>query len=186
MSMATGAGYGAKTPKGYDTYQLPTMEPAVHDWFTKLMGSSGQGALSGMENLKKLAGGDESYFQQLEAPAFRQFEGSMGQMGSRFAGMGMGANKSSGMRLSAGGMASDLAQNLQSQRMGLQQNAISQLMGMSQHLMGMPTMGTGLVQKQPSFWEQLLPGLMGGIGQGAGMGGGAAGMAKLLPLLGLV
>lgn len=179
MSMATGYGYGAKTPKGYETYQLPTMEPGIHDMFMKLLGGAGQGALGGLQNLQKLAGGDQSYFQQLEAPAFRQFEGAMGQLGSRFAGMGMGAGKSSGMKFAAGGMASDLSQQLQSQRMGLQQNAISQLMGMSQNLLGMPTMEYGLAKK-PNMWEQIFGPLLGSIGGAAGMGGGAALMKKIL------
>ena len=175
MSMMTGSSYKGQTPKGYNQYSLPTMEPGVHDFFMKLLGSSGQGALGGLESLKKLAGGDESYFNQLEAPAFRQFEGSMGQLGSRFAGMGMGANKSSGMRLSAGGMASDLAQNLQSQRMGLQQNAISQLMNMSQNLLGQKTMEYGLAKK-PNIWGEIFGPLLGSAGQAFGMGGGAAAM----------
>jgi hypothetical protein len=168
MSMATGYGIGSKTPKGYEKYSLPTMDPGTAQFQQQLLGAVKPGAMSGMDFLSKLAGGDQSMFQQMEAPAFRQFEGAMGQLGSRFAGMGMGANKSSGMRLSAGGMASDLAQSLQSQRMGMQQNAIQQLMSMSQNLMQNPTQAYGLAQKPVPVWAQLLGSGIGATGTAAG------------------
>jgi hypothetical protein len=135
------------------------MDPKTASLHDQLVSLIGGGAGSSIDLLSKLASGDQGTFQQLEAPAFRNFEQGMGQLGSRFAGMGMGATKGSGFKLASGGMAQDLATSLQSQRMNLQQQAISQLLGMSQSLMGTPTQGYGLVQKAPSFWESLLPGM---------------------------
>jgi len=153
----TGYSSQYKTPKGYNAYSQPTMDPTtagLHEQMTKQIGT---GASTGLDWLNKVAGGSDEAFKDLEAPAFRQFEGSMGQLGSRFSGMGTGGTKSSGFRLAAGGMASDLAQDLQSKRMAMQSDAVKQLMGMSTNLMQTPTAQYGLSKKAPTFLETFLP-----------------------------
>ena len=85
--------------------------------------------------LGKLASGDQSQFEQLEAPAWRQFQEAQGGLASRFSGAGMGGRHSSGFQNAANQQSMDFASQLQSQRMGLQQQALQSLMGMSNQLL---------------------------------------------------
>ena len=64
--------------------------------------------------------------------------------------------------------AGNFAEQLQSQRMGLQQQAIRDLMGMSGQLLGQRPYEQMLVEKQMPFWQQLTLGVGGGLAQGAG------------------
>jgi len=115
--------------------------------------------------LSKLAGGDEESFNQMEAPAMRQFQGLQGQLASRFSGMGMGARRSSGFQNTMSQASSDFAQDLASKRHSLQSDAIRQLMGMSGELLGQRPYENALIQKQPQFWQQLLLGTIEAGGQ---------------------
>lgn len=122
--------------------------------------------------LYKLAGGDQSQFAQLEAPAHRQFSEALGGIASKFSGMGgIGGRKSSGFQNYTTSAASDFAEKLQSQRMGLQRQALMDLMGISESLLGQNPYETYFFpekQKKKSFWEQLLGGVSEGVGQGIG------------------
>lgn len=149
-----GATGGNVIPKGYKRGQLQQFTPEQMQLFQQMFGHLGPDSF-----LSKLAGGDESMFEQLEAPALRQFQGLQGQMASRFSGMGTGARQSSGFQNTANQATADFAGQLQSQRMGLQNQAIKDLMGMSNQLLGQRPYEQFLTKKQLPFWQQLLLGI---------------------------
>lgn len=126
----------------------------------------------------RLASGDQSMFNELEAPAFRQFGEMQGNLASRFSGMGTGARRSSGFQTTMGGASSDLARNLASQRMGLQRQAIMDLMNMSNTLLSQRPYEQVLTRQQRPFWQEMLMGMAPGMGSGlsqlagSGMGQG--------------
>lgn len=180
MSSMTGAGGmrptgGYKLPKisGYQNAQVPNFSPEQMQLFQSLLGGLQPGLGKGLEHLGGLASGDQSQFEQLEAPAMRQFSELQGNLASRFSGAGMGARRSSGFGLASNANAQGLAEQLQSQRLGLQNNAISQLMGLSQNLLGQRPYENLYMPKKKSMWQELLLGLSGGLGQA---GGSLAGM----------
>lgn len=170
---------GNKIPKGYQQGQLQQFSPEQMQLFQQMFGQVGPESFLG-----KLAGGDQSQFEAMEAPAMKQFAGLQGQLASRFSGMGMGARRSSGFQNTANQATSDFAQQLQSQRMGLQRQAIQDLMGMSGQLLGQRPYDQFLTEKPKSFWEQAGLGLIGGVGQGIGTAGSMYGMGKFSKLLG--
>ncbi len=171
MRGATGAGAnnmtgtalmgGNKIPKGYRSGQLQQFTPEQMQLFKQLFSNVGPDSF-----LSRLAGGDEGLFNQLEAPALRQFNSLQGNLASRFSGAGMGARKSSGFQNASNQAASDFAQQLQSQRMGLQQQAIRDLMGMGNDLLSQRPYSQFLVEKQRGG------GWGGPIGAGLGAVGG--------------
>lgn len=157
---ATGASSGSRMtgfkdtiPKGYRLGQLQQFTPEQMQLFQNMFGQVGPGSF-----LSKLAGGEEGAFDQLEAPAMKQFGQLQGQLASRFSGMGSGARRSSGFANTMNQASSDFAQQLQSQRMGLQRQALMDLMGISESLLGQRPYERSLIKKQPSFWQQLLLG----------------------------
>lgn len=105
--------------------------------------------------LSKLAGGDQSQFEQSEAPALRQFNEIQGNLASRFSGAGTGARRSSGFQNASNQAAQDFAGQLRSQRIGLQRQALQDLMGISQSLLGQRPYENLLIKKQhkPKWWE---------------------------------
>lgn len=161
MSMLAGptGQRGNVTPKGYQTGQLAQFDPEQMQLFQQLFSHLGPNSY-----LSKLASGDESTFNQIEAPALRQFSSLQGNIASRFSGMGSGARRSSGFQNALTGASSDFAQQLQSQRMGLQRQALQDLFGMSNQLLSQRPYETTLTEKPTSFLEKLLVGLAGGAG----------------------
>lgn len=162
---------GNKTPKGYRSGQMSQFTPEQMQLFQQMFSQ-----VSPESYTSRLAGGDESLFNEMEAPALKQFSGLQGNLASRFSGMGMGGRKSSGFQNSANTAAQDFASQLQSQRQGLQRQAIQDLQSMSQSLLGQRPYEQFLVpkqQKQSSGWG----GLAGaGIGAAGGfLAGGPAG-----------
>lgn len=133
--------------------------------------------------LSRLAGGDEGIFDQIEAPAMRQFNALQGSIASRFSGGNpfggggpgaMSARHGSGFKNYMNSAASNFAQDLQSQRQGLQRQALMDLMGISQSLFKQEPYG--LVKKQPrqgGGWGGLIGGGIGAVG--GGILGGPAG-----------
>ncbi len=158
-SSTTGKWAGDRIPKGYKTGQMAQFTPEQMSLFRQLFSNVGPESY-----LSKLAGGDESQFQEMEAPAMRQFQGLQGQLASRFSGMGMGGRKSSGFQNTATAAASNFAQDLASRRQGLQRQAIMDLMGLSGDLLNQRPYDRQLVEKQQK---------QGGLGGllGAGIGG---------------
>jgi hypothetical protein len=155
-----------KIPKGYQKGQLAQFTPEQMQLFQSLFGQLGPESFLG-----KLAGGDQSQFEQLEAPALRQFGELQGGIASRFSGMGSGARKSSGFQNTMSGAAGDFAQQLQSQRLGLQRNALQDLMGMSNQLLQQRPYENFVTQKPLSFWQQLMTSLGGAVPQAAALVG---------------
>ena len=172
-SMMQGKKTGDIIPKGYSKGQLQQFTPEQMQLFQQLFSN-----VSPDSYLSKLAGGDESLFQEMEAPALRQFNELQGGLASRFSGQGGGGNqlalgsrRSSGFQNTSSAAASNFAQDLASRRQQLQQQAIKDLMGLSSDLLGQRPQETFLAQKpqkQPGFLHEAGVGLAGGIGQGFG------------------
>lgn len=159
--------------KTHEFGRMQQFTPEQMQLFQQMFGHLGPDSF-----LSKLAGGDEETFNQIEAPALRQFSGLQGNLASRFSGMGSGARKSSGFQNTANQASSDFAQGLQSQRQGLQRQAVGDLMGFSNQLLGQRPYETFANEKKPGFLESL----MGGLGNLGGQAGGLS-LFKLLGLL---
>lgn len=155
--------YRDKIPEGYETGQLKQFTPEQMRLFKSMFSQ-----VSPDSYLSKLGMGDESTFEQMEAPAMRQFQALQGQLGSRFSGMGMGAQRGSGFQNAANQQTSDFAMDLASRRQQLQRQAIQDLMGISNDLLGQKPYDRYLVKPQPE--QNGLLGLLGTAG-GAGIGG---------------
>jgi hypothetical protein len=172
--MSSMTGQGNKIPKGYQAGQLQQFTPEQMQLFQSAFGNVGPNSYTG-----RLAAGDESIFNQIEAPALRQFSGVQGNIASRFSGMGQGGRHSSGFQNTINAASSDFAQDLQSRRMDLQRNAIRDLHGMSMDLLGQRPYENFLTDKKPSFFESIMGALGGGLGQFAGQAGGMWGINKM-------
>ncbi len=164
-------------PKGYQTGSLAQFTPEQLNLFKSLFSQTGPQSFLG-----RLAGGDQSQFAEMEAPAFRQFGQLQGNIASRFSGMGSGARRSSGFQNAMTGASTDLAERLQSQRMGLQQQAIRDLFGMSNQLLSQRPYEQFLTEKPDSFLKQLMLGLSPAFAQGASQAGTMALLNKFGPL----
>lgn len=162
-----------KSQSGYKPTQLQQFSPEQLQLFQQMFGHVGQDSF-----LSKLAGGDQSTFQQMEAPALRQFQGLQGNIASRFSGMGSGARNSSGFQNTMNQASSDFAQDLQSNRMNLQRQAIQDLMGMSNSLLAQKPYENSLIKKDPSFLNQLLMGTLSSAGNIGGSMAGSWAMGK--------
>ena len=127
----------------------------------------------------RLAGGDESLFNEMEAPALRQFGELQGNIASRFSGQGsLGSRRSSGFQNSINSAASDFAQDLQSKRQGLMRQAIQDLHGMSRDLLHEKPYEQFIEEPKKSKWQSLLAGGLPIAGAAAGgIFGGPAGAA---------
>jgi len=161
---------GDKIPRGYKMGQIAQYTPEQSELFSQSLGNAGEGSY-----LSRLAGGDQSLFDEMEAPALKQFAGLQGNLASRFSGMGSGARRSSGFQNTVNQAATDFAGQLQSQRQGLQRQAISDLHTMSQQLLSNRPYERSLIKKQESPWAGLV-GQLGGAVPGlitSALGGGS-------------
>lgn len=174
---------GAAPPKskisGYKQHQISNYTPGQMNIFESLLGSLLPGIQGSGDFLAKLAGGDESMFQQLEAPANTQFQKLLGSIGTRFS--DLGAQDSSYFENALAGEGAQMAERLQAQRLGLRSQAINALLGQSNQLLG--------AQPYSNLWQPKKPKQgtdWGGIGQlggtvlgglGGGFFGGPAGAA---------
>lgn len=159
----TGKWAGDKTPSGYKTAQLQQYTPgqlALHEQGLQNVGPESY--------LSKLAAGDQGIFNQIEAPAYQQFNEQIGGLASRFSGQGLGSRRSSGFQNATSAASSNFAQQLQANRMSLRQQAMKDLHGMSQELLQNRPYERSLVEKPLSAWQQAGIGFAGGAGQGIG------------------
>jgi hypothetical protein len=170
---------GEKIPKGYRRGQISNYNDTQHDIFQNSANRIGPGSY-----LDRLAGGDEEIFNEIEAPALKQFSGLQGGLASRFSqggGQGsLGSRRSSGFQNTSNQFASDFASQLQSQRQSLRQNAINDLMEHSNQLLNQRPYQNILEkkqQKQGFDWKGLAGGVAGGVG-GFFLGGGPMGAVK--------
>lgn len=169
------ASYGMKGPYegmksgGMKVRQTPNFTPEQMRIFEQ-----SQQNVSPDSYLARLAGGDESMFAEMEAPALKQFSGLQGNLASRFSGMGMGARHSSGFQNTMGAAASDFAQQLQSQRQNLQRQAIMDLSGLQNDLLNQRPYDTRLEERRPkqSFFQKIAPWAGAAVG---GLAGGPSG-----------
>lgn len=171
---------GSKVPQGYSQGRMDNFTPGQHQLFAQM-----QQQVAPDSYLAKLAGGDQSQFEQMEAPAWRQFNEAQGQNASRFSGMGMGARGGSGFKNFQNQATSNFAQDLQSKRLELQRQAINDMMGFSNQLLGQRPYENYLVKEQPeeSGWENIagqfasaIPSALAGFATG-GVPGAAVGAA---------
>jgi hypothetical protein len=150
-------------PKGYTKGSIQQFTPEQMQLFQQMFGNVGPDSY-----LSKLAGGDQATFDQMEAPALRQFSGMQGNLASRFSGMGgLGARKSSGFQNTANSAASNFAQELQANRQNLMGNARKELFDMSNQLLGQRPQENFLIEKQKKQgvdWGGLGGAALGGIG----------------------
>src|ERR1700761_3786034 len=131
----TGAGFGGDIrPHNTKIGQLQQFDPnqmKLYDFLFSLLGED--------SDLAKMAGGDQSYFDEMEAPAMNQFSELLGGLSNRFAtGSGRGSLgnlRSSGFQNAGTAAASNFAQDLASRRQGLQRQAVQDLMGLSNSLL---------------------------------------------------
>ncbi len=168
---------------GYDVNQLQRYTPEQMNLFKSMFSN-----VSPDSYTSRLAGGDRSAFEQMEAPAMRQFNELQGNIASRFSGMGSGARRSSGFQNQMSAAGSNFAQDLQSRRQELQRQALQDLMGMSTTLLGQQPYETYLTPPKQSFLSQLMSGganmvggALGGLSAGGGnpLGGIAGGLSGL-------
>lgn len=177
-------------PAGYESFS--TFNPQQAQLFQQLLASLGgaqgigQNPLyqSGQNYLQDLLSGSPEAFEKFEAPYKRQFqEQTVPGLAERFSGIGAGAQRSSAFQQALGQAGAGLSENLASLRGQLQMGALPQALGYAQapfnqlqSLLGMNTQG--FVPKQKPFWQELLTGASGGLGQAAGLGG-LAGLSKI-------
>ncbi len=177
-------GAGNKLPRGYKAGRMQQFTPEQMELFQSMFGH-----LSPDSDLSRMASGDQSMYDEMEAPAKRQFAGMQGQLASRFSGMGMGGRRSSGFQNTANQAASEFGQGLQSKRMDMRQQALRDLMGYSNSLLGQRPYENFISEKQPSYLESLLGGQFGlfgsggtGMGQSKGQGQGGSNMDNMAQL----
>ncbi len=165
MNPSNAAGDFKKVPAGYKVGNINKYSPQGNQIYNNAAGLIGKDSY-----LNKIAGGDQSAFEEMEAPAMRQFNQLQGQNASRFSGFGMGARKGSGFQNFQNQATSDFAQDLQSKRMDYRMNAIKDLMGFSNQLLGNDPYEQFLIQNEPkkNWWQKLI----GGAAPIAGAAGG--------------
>lgn len=163
-----------KVPSGYKKFSINQFTPEQIELFKDMFQHLGPDSF-----LSKLAGGDQSAFEEMEAPALQQFNALQGNLASRFSGMGTGGRHSSGFQNTVNQAAQDFAGQLQANRMTLRNQAIRDLMGMSNQLLNQRPQEKGLVQKNQdnsSGWGGLIGAGVGGLG-GFFAGGPAGALA---------
>lgn len=161
----------ANIPKGYELGSIQQYTPQQMELFKGLFSQLGP-----QSYLSQLAGGDQGAFEQMEKPALRQFGELQGNIASRFSGMGAGARRSSGFQNTMNQAASNLAQDLQSQRNQMRMQAIQELFGLSNQMLSQRPYEKFLAKKQNrrSFLESLIPLAGGAIGGAIGGPAGAS------------
>lgn len=166
---------GNKIPGGYKLGQIAQFDPQQQELYKRSFAQVGPESY-----LSRLAGGEQGMFDEMEAPALRQFSGLQGNLASRFSGMGgLGARRSSGFQNTSTQAAADFAQQLQANRQNLQRQAIGDLQSMTGSLLGYRPYEQRLIQKQnrPSGFQSFLRGAAPLVGAGIGALGGPMGMA---------
>lgn len=162
-------GYKNKVPHGLRGYSTPNYTPAqmnIHKQNYEALGPD--------TDLARMAAGDQSFYDQMEAPALRQFSGIQGNLASKYSGGsgrgGLSNRNSSGFQQEQGEFASNFAQQLQANRLNLQRQAHNDLWKMSQDFLGQQPFNRQTVAKKESKGNDW----MGLAGAGVGAVGGFA------------
>ncbi len=169
---------GDKIPKGYKAGAIQQYTPEQLQLLEHTMGFVGPDSY-----LSKLAGGDEDLFNEMEAPALRQFNQLQGNIASRFSGGGggqgaMSSRRSSGFQNATTSAASNFAQELQSKRQDLMRQAIKDLTGISSELLEKRPFERTITEKPKKWWEEPLASFTNAAAKSAGeslFGGGGGG-----------
>lgn len=164
-----GGGKGDIIPKGHRAGQMQQFTPEQLEMFQNLFGQLGPDS-----DIFKMASGDQSFFDEMERPALRDFGALQGNIASRFSQGGggpgaMSSRRSSGFQNTMNQAGSDFAQRLAANRQGLSRQALKDLMEMSHMLMNEKPYDRFLAEKPKkqeggSGWGSLLGGVAGGIG----------------------
>ena len=169
---ATGSAPPKTNISGYKQKQVQQFTPQQLQILEKLFSGLMPGIESGTDFLSRLASGDESLFEELEAPAHRDFQKTLGDIGTRFS--HLGAQDSSYFENATAGEGAALAQNLQSQRLGLRQKAIESLIEKATSLLDQRPYTSTFEKKEKKgnpWWKAL--GTAGGAATGFLLGGPA-------------
>jgi len=153
---------------GYRAINIPTKSGEQSRAFSEALAALQPYLGGAVGSMGRMASGQPEQFEQMEAPAMRQYQQLLGNIGARYSGMGMGAQKSSAFQNEMSSAASDLAERLQSQRLSMQQSAQEQLMNLFKSLMGEDLFDTQLMPKKSSFYKQFGLGMAPGMGQALG------------------
>lgn len=150
-----GPGGGNIIPKGYKLGQIQQYTPEQMELFKRSFQHVGPESY-----LSKLAAGDEDIFNQIEAPAYRQFQGIQGDIASRFSfgggGQGaMSARGGSGFKNAISSAGTDFAERLASQRQGLMRQAVQDMQGITSELLNQRPYEQSLIQRKQPFWKDL-------------------------------
>ncbi len=183
--MSTGMSSGFKGT-GLRPVQISKMSPQKKGYYDQVMGTAGPAMAQSAQRMAQLAsGGTPETWEQLEAPAMRQFGQLQGNIASRFSGGGgQGGGQaagslrhSSGFQNEMGEQAADLAERLQGQRLDYMNNASEQLRSLYHDLMSQDEYDTFITnKKKKQKWWQKAAGVALPIG-GAIAGGFAGGPA---------
>jgi hypothetical protein len=171
-AVASAQQYGS--PKGFQ--KLPNFTPEMMQLFQSLFGQLGPNSRTA-----RLAGGDESIFNEIEAPEYSKFTSGLGGLASKFSGMGgTGARRSSGFQNAGNQALSEFSQGLASQRQSLSSQALKDLFSMSNMLLSQRPFEYREEKQEPDWFTKLL-GYGGDIASifsqfvpGGGGGGGAS------------
>lgn len=143
-----------KLPQGYEYGQIQQYTPEQMQLFKNSFSNVGPQSYT-----SRLAGGDESAFQQMEAPAYRDFNALQGNLASRFSGLGgqgaLSSRHTSGFQNEATAAGSNFAMDLQSRRNDMRQQAIRDLHGMSQDLLGNRPFDQFVTEKPVPWYQEL-------------------------------
>ncbi len=160
-------------PKGFSQAQQMQYTPEQMRLFKQMFGDTGRDSYLG-----KLAGGDQSSFEEMERPAWREFQEAQGQLGSRYSQLAPGAlsaQRGSGFQNEANQQSSDFAMNLASKRRDLQRQAIMELQGIGSNLLQQRPMDRAIVEnpakqekKALGGWGGTIGGVLGGVAGGIG------------------
>ena len=164
--MAQSRWEGDRIGKNQKVRQLQTYTPGQME--LQRMGEERVGPNS---NTARMAAGDQSMFDEMEAPALRQFSQLQGGMASRFSGLGgqgaLSSRGSSGFQNSMNQAGQDFAGQLQANRQSLMRQATMDLHNMSQQLLSNRPYERSIENRQPD--------------QGWDWGGTAGAVAGALP-----
>lgn len=125
----TPSGRGGIMPFLFGTPEAYFDVPGRRNVYEQLAQGVQGGLPTGFDFLTRLLSGDQSIFQELEAPALRQFQQEiLPGLAERFTGIGQGAQGSSGYQQALGQAGARLAQDLAGQRAQYRMSALDRLM----------------------------------------------------------
>ena len=146
---------GSAPPKtkisGYKQHNVQKFTPELMNLFNSMVGGVTPGAQAGTDWLSKLAGGDQSAFEEMEKPAYNAFEKQLGSIGNRYS--HLGALDSNYFENATAGAGRELQENLASKRSDMRQKAIDTLLGQSNSLLGQNPYETFMTEKKKGWGD---------------------------------